>query len=736
MAPQSAPHRRGGTHRVRDENKTNTKYDDYDYKLLKSTCIERGIYVKDMKKVEMAKTLARNDIAKRTAEREATVAQARQQKLLEKEKQREEKRKQEEDALRKQKRLAKAAMRERDESVSDDTPDEDEIQQMHNMMIEDDDGPAGQALSEESWDSSSTETTFYSTNPKILPECKLRLFEWAFTEMPSPTARFPPSSDFDRSIPYSRTSLPARSYVPGKRPLPVPRNIEYAPLKVHTTQSQEKLFFPGLTYPPGVEPDYVPILSKRTRHAARNGILEGVLRKATIEPATAWTDRTQIQGWNARMFYSLPPRNEAKKLPAVYNKWFLENRKLLRVEPRGNGPKVTRQQRHAQRHKNKAKKLIDVLEASEHRPTAVCYLPAYLDFEEDTAKVDRKLQDQERTLENLFFIRFPGCDVPHYYFWTREGGWIDPTTPNPQWIPSMAEFDTTGDGDEVERFERPRMSQKRVPGVIPPVRKILTRFKSPYNQPPPPARSAAGRTLDTVVFLMEYELYTYGLTMTLIKYRTRWLAKGKESAWKAFGQFLPLLFPSGTLPLVPPVDADGQTSIAMKLASIEMIGERTQLPPLQGNEPWTKDDDAYWDVEEVQEEVDDTAAGPGDVADDLDMIDPNELEALYRRGSVPALSLTGTDKCAAWLEHVSPSFGPLTSESLSASPSRDDVDTIFREQWESKFLQDKQSGMDVTCPFCLLGLGAMTSEVSILDRRTEKVVANNGVEASEAHVLS
>jgi hypothetical protein len=711
MAPQAAPHRRGGTHRVKDEHRTNTIYDDYNYKLLKSTCIERGIYVKDMKKVEMAKTLARNDVVKRTAERDAMAAQARQQNLLEREKQMEERRKQDEEALKRQMRIAKAAMRERDESVSDDTPDEDEIQQMHNMMVEDDGGPAGQALSEESWDSSSTETTFYSTNPRILPECKLRLFEWAFTKMPSPTARFPPSSDFDRTIPYSPTSPPARSYVPGKRPLPIPRNIAYAPLKIHTTQSQEKLFFPGLTYPPGVDPDYVPILSKLTRHAARNGILEGVLRKATIEPATAWTDRTQIQGWNARMFFSLPPRNESKKLPEVYNKWFLENRRLLRVEPPGDGLKVTRQQRHTQRHKNKAKKLIDVLEASEYRPTAICYLPAYLDFTEDNVEVDRKLQDQVRTLDNLFFIRFPGCDVPHYYFWTREGDWVDPTVPNPKWIPAMAECETTDDEDMVKRSERPRLSQKRVPGVVPPVRTMLTRVKSPYNQPPPPTHSGAGRTLDTVMSLMEYELYTYGLTMTLIKYRTRWLTKGKENAWKTFGQFLPLLFPSGTLPLVPPVDADGETSIAMKLASIEMLGDRTQLPPLQGNDPWSKDDDAYWDVEEVQEEVDDTAAGQNDAADDLDMIDPNELEALYRRGSVPALSLWGTEKCVAWLQDVSPSFEPLIPDALPTSPSLDAVDTGLREEWESKFLQEKQQGMDVTCPFCVLKLGTMNTEV-------------------------
>lgn len=715
MAPQAAPHRRGGTHRVKDADRTNTVYDDYDYKLLKNTCVERGIYVKDMKKVEMAKALAQNDVVKKVAERDAITARVRQQRLLDIEKQKENDRKLKEDAAKKRRRIEKEARRKRDESVSDDTHDEDEIQQMHDMMIEDDDGPAGQALSEESWDSTSTETTFHSTTPTILPECKLRLFEWAYTEMPSPTARFPPSSDFDPNILQSPTSPPARSYVPGKRPLPIPRNIPYAPLKVHTTVSKEKLFLPGQTYPPGVDPDYVPILSIRTRHAARNGIIEGVLQKASIERATAWTDRTQIQGWNARMFFLLPPRNEAKKLPEIYNKWFLENRKLLRVEPRGDGLKVSRVQRHAQRDKNKAKKLVEVLEASEYRPTAVCYLPAYLDYRVDQFEVDRELQNEERTLENLFFIRFPGCDVPHYYFWTRSSEWPDPTMPNPAWTSDMAERETMTNEDAADTFERPRLSQKRLPVALPSVRTTLARVKNPHSQPPLPSCSSSARTLDTVVSLMENELYTYGLTMTLIKYRTRWLAKGKENAWNTFGQLLPLLYPSGTLPAVPPVNAEGTVSIAMKLASIEMLDDGTQSPPLNGNEPWTSDDDTWWDIVDVQHEGHDTdhalAAGQGDTLDDLDRIDPNDLEALYRRGSIPALSLLSTDKCTAWLEHVSPSFLPLTPDSLPSSSSLDEVDKMVREEWESKFLQDTQHGMDVTCPSCLLELGAKNIEV-------------------------
>jgi hypothetical protein len=70
-----------------------------------------------------------------------------------------------------------------------------------------------------------------------------------------------------------------------------------------------------------------------------------------------------------------------------------------------------------------------VLEASAYRPTAICYLPAYLNFSPDTHDTNNTPQ----TLKNLYYIRFPGCDVPHYYFWTKKGEWDDPTTRNPEW---------------------------------------------------------------------------------------------------------------------------------------------------------------------------------------------------------------------------------------------------------------------------------------------------------------
>jgi hypothetical protein len=133
------------------------------------------------------------------------------------------------------------------------------------------------------------------------------------------------------------------------------------------------------------------------------------------------------------MFFSLPACNEDKELADVYTKWMLENRKLLRVNPKTVPSKQDRQQRHNQRHKNKPKKLVEVLEASAYRPPAICYLPAYLDFHVSAAHTNLYLRRTQQTLDNLFYIKLPGCDVPHYYFWGRQGEWRDPTVPNPEW---------------------------------------------------------------------------------------------------------------------------------------------------------------------------------------------------------------------------------------------------------------------------------------------------------------
>ncbi|KAF1914081.1 hypothetical protein BDU57DRAFT_333157 [Ampelomyces quisqualis] len=717
MAPQAAPHRRGGTHRVKDADKTNTIFDDYDYKLLKAECIARGVYVKDMKKVEMAKTLAKNEREKKEAEREAIRERAREQQRLEREKQEENDRRLKADAVKHRRRMEREAKRANDENVSDTTPDEDEIQAMYEMYEDNsenaDQGPAGWALSEESWDSTSTESSYHSMNRADLPDCKLRLFEWSYMEPPSPVKRsvFDPEPvetparrgvgvrmwvGTDEVDPKTCALLPSPT-AEGQREPPIPRHVPYAPLKVLTTYTSEKLFFPGQTYPPGVDADYVPVLSERTRHAARSGVLEGVLRKASIEPAAYWVDRTQIQGWNARMFFHLPPRNEQKQLKDVYEKWYLESRNLLRVKPLGDGSALTRKQRHDQRHKNKGKKQADVLDASEYRVPAVCYLPAYLDYSIDAESVEEALQHEEHRFENLFYIRFPGCDVPHYYFWARKGEWADPTTPNPAWTPEVAEREIK---QRVKVTPRSRLAGKSLPKPPLPPRQLLVRGKKPVNLPPSPSPSGSP-TYATITSRIEHDIYTHGLSSTLAKYRAKWLARGNDHAWQIFGRALPSLYPSGEIPSAPPVHPAGKMCVAEKLAHIEHLRQINVVFPFRGDEPWTKHDDEWWDVVDATNTCDED---DDEEAHDYAPLKPSELEPLYRRASVQSPLVRRA--CEKWVAQVSPSDVPLTPGSMSDSPA------CMQEEWEERFLADQRRirGLDVVCPFCLGGLGDLGME--------------------------
>lgn len=718
-APQAAAHRRGGTHRVKDEHKTNTIYDEWDYKQLKAESIERGVYIKDMKKLEMARALAGFDLKKKQAEQAANQDRENKQRQQAKEKQREEEKRWRMVAAKHRRRIKKQARRDRDEEVSDDTPDEEELQKMHNQMLvlEDDGadrGPVGQALSDDSWDSTSSESSGHSDASSIEPECRLRLLEWPYVNMPPSTKPSTPVS----LLRHSNGRL---------KPEQKPSKIAYLPLKIHTTGSKEKMFLPGQTYPPGVDADFVPILSQQTRDAARNGVLEGVLRKATIESASAWTDRTLIQGWNAHMYFSPAPRNTTKALPDVYNKWYLENRRLLRVKPVGDGDRVSRDKRHAQRHKNKAKELAEILESSAHRPTAIGYVAAYLDFNSDETVMRKRQKKEVHTLENLFFIRFPGCDAPHYYFWTRKGEWSDPTEPNPAWDPTSIEDDHEPSSSD-EEMDRSQFAGKQQP--------VLTRVKKVGVSA---SHTVYPDALSTITSRVEHELCTLGLPTILAGYLNKWLNNGKADAWRTFGRQLPMLYPSGSLPTAPPVHANGDISIATKVASIEVLGSKTLLSPYRGDEPWTRDDDAFWDVVDEMGVVvprDSLPTPPAKIeslilpaeSDDLyrrcstiaHPLSPAEFETLYRRCSsianpllpagVEALYRHGSSlstlpfNTTAWLDQLSPSFAPLTANTLTPDIPTEQVSDLVRQEWESRFLSPEQKGMNVVCPFCLADL--------------------------------
>ncbi|CAN9318144.1 unnamed protein product [Alternaria alternata] len=353
----AAVHRRGGTHKVRDEHKTDSKYDNYNYKELVDQAKERGIYRKDMKKVEMAWALKHDDEEERRAEQDAVLALQRKRQEAKEEEERRAAHKQRQTEEKHERRIEKERRIQRDESVSDDTLSDADIEAQEISRNEYAREQFGHALSDESWNSTSTES---SPEPPMdrdtKPDCRLRLFEWPHEQLPD---THPP-----RFFSFSS---------------PKPRAIPYAPLRLTTTSSKQKLVLPGSKYPTGVDPDFCPLLSPRTRSAARNGHLIGTLRHAVVESGVDWAQRTLVQGWNAHMYFHLGSRHHNESKPGLadtYRKWGLEKRKLLRVKGKGEARKEERAARHVQRRRNRTRLVQEVYESKiTHWKTFAANLP-------------------------------------------------------------------------------------------------------------------------------------------------------------------------------------------------------------------------------------------------------------------------------------------------------------------------------------------------------------------------
>ncbi|KAJ4374307.1 hypothetical protein N0V83_003048 [Neocucurbitaria cava] len=699
MAPQAVAHRRGGTHRVRDSDRTDSIYDTYNYKELVDATKERGVYRKDMKKMEMAQALKNDDLEKRRVERYAVIER-------EKRHQEEKKAQQKRDAERlaaieaeRERKLQRKERRARQEVVSDDTLSEtatEEEQRRADDMNEYAHEGIGQVISDESWDSTSSDSSAKSVNQPIIHDSRLRLFEWPYLHMPalSPSTLSP-------TLLEQEADTILHELVPWK--------IPYSPLKVVTTETKQKLFLPGQKYPPGVDLDYVPILSSQTRTAARNGVLESVLRKATIERATRWAERTQVQGWNARMYFELPSRIESKDLAEVYNRWSMENRRLLRVKGRGDGMPAVRERRRAQRHANKGRRMMEVYEASQYRPLAVCYIPSYLDFDSSHRGEEQEYVKEHRCVANLFFVRFPGCDLPHYYFWTRAGEWEDPTTINTEWNRTKTQEEPTAVLVESEFEDVQKAGRQSTQGQ--PCKtcgypdSYRTQAKKSDTIQDESSLISEPTDLATTAARIERELFSDGLAATLQKYRLKWAEKGKSDAWESFAGVLPWLYPSGQMPAAPPVDAHGRHQMAMKLAMIDTVDEdeRTPFSPLRGDEPWTRNDDKFFDtVEAVEGSVGKIVNE--DIQEKLERCE----DALYRRSS-DAFGMNETD-WTAWLDQVRPSHLPPSPISLVHSPA-ENVDFEERVEWRNSHMDAVGHSTSPACPFCSLAWEFMSDKV-------------------------
>jgi hypothetical protein len=421
------------------------------------------------------------------------------------------------------------------------------------------------------------------------------------------------------------------------------------------------------------------------------------------------------------MYFHLGSRHHNESKPGLadtYRKWWLENRKVLRVKGKGEARKEERAARHVARRRNRTRLVQEVYESSLWRPGGMGYVAAYLDYRGDGGSGGggrRAWEKEERVLENLFFVRFLGCDVPHYYFWTRQGEWGDPCFPNPAW-------EAAGQSDENEQ-DAVEMGED-----LSPAKTRLIRVRRPssalsFTAASSPSSPSSPLTIASAMTRAEYHLYTHGLSSTLSAYRTRWLAKGKTTHWKTFAANLPTLWPSGNMPNVPPVESRPGACLALKIAAIDVsiAGGKTMFSPLMGGEAWTGNDDKLWEV--VEGDDDET----GHESDEFDGDDKdeheanveleeigygNDDEALCRRGSmVFAHDNMYADPVIAWLDKVSPTFAPSTTL-RNASYISDMLKAGIRlEAWEERYLQDCKKRSGEACSFCCMRSGNLTAEV-------------------------
>jgi hypothetical protein len=665
MANGKRSHRRGGTHRVKDEDRTWTHWDDKNYEELKHSAKERpGLYRKDMKKVEIAKALAADD---KNLEIEHKTQKRENERKIAALKRRADEKQQEQERLKSlvvEKQECRARRKVAGHNSISDTTDEEAREivldleplnnSYHNTKI------VGELLSDEDeWDETSASEASMSTSiSPIYPDQKLRIFEWTYPMMPS---RVPPQPMYPRSMNMDKNDITDEA---------LPRKILYVVMNLVTMISEEKVELPGRRYPESVGPDFVPRVSQHTIDCARNGVLISSLRKAIIERGVDWGKRTRLQGWNARMYFYLPPRSLSVSLSDVYAKW---NKPAQAVDPRTGRVVKRRAKKQMDKKKDQRQKILEILAASEWRPP-ICYLPAYLEYTEPKERIEGA-----NNVENLFYIRFLGMDLPHFYFWADDG-WDDPTMPNPEWLEAKLEDEEEQRQEILRRKqikEHKHTHQCDAYSIYNPFSNIdQTRTRMKKSKPPckfqSPERPPKGSKYKVALWNIERDIYQDGFALTLYKYRTQWLAEGKREDWELLSKNLPELYPSGKLPDAPPVyhHKISSRSLAEKLAAIEVPSNHRTISSIHGDEPWTRDDDAYWSVVSIP-----TSPVPSPETlhrpKDFDLGKPSVLSSLV---------LHRTNSLRSGLSFFSPSY----------DPTREQVSVFEREKWEELFLEHNE----------------------------------------------
>jgi hypothetical protein len=576
---QAAPHARGGTHKVKDEHLTHTKWDALNRQQLEAELRTRpGLYKKDLKKHEIARRLADDDQRmaqeQRQRERDQRKRAEEEKKRRELEEQRKEQERKEQEEADAERRRLREQRRQEGEEVSDTTRSESESE----VEAKGTEAIGTIVYSSPSSEPSDSESTLSSAPSPLFPNSRLRIFYWMNEGLAFP--KQPPKEE------------------------PAIDKITCTVLDLLTTKTNETLQLPGRTYREEVGADYVHRLSEWAINCARNGVLVETLRKAVVEPAKDWAKRTHVESWTGHVYFKQLPRTSTTPL-AEATRQLAKNAK----EKKKASGKLTVKEKMLQRKKYKQQKVLTEYASSQWRPP-IGFAPVHLSYPH--------LHDEEidgaKALNNLFYIRFPGNDMPTYYFWTRTDDWQDPTQPNPLWAKEKNADEKLEREAERERqlalkkaanklYKRPPEPEDAVRPY--PLDETRTRVKKPGT--PRMFRRGQKRVpgipkYDLTVWDIERQLWADGLAAVLARYRDEWLQEGKEEQWLYLTKHMPKLYPSGKLPGVPPVlreldeEQELPRSLAEKFACVEVGGPERPVSPVRGDEPWTGNDDEYWDV--------------------------------------------------------------------------------------------------------------------------------------------
>ncbi|KAH7119829.1 hypothetical protein B0J11DRAFT_590823 [Dendryphion nanum] len=676
---QNTRRRRGGIHQVKDEHRTGTPWDQLNHANLKQACIERNIYTKDMPKHKMAQSLAKHDKEKK---RQAKIKEVEDKKKVEEAKKRKEG---EENRRKRMKR--KGNPRRNRQAVTVDT-EMDHIIGQQEENEEDEEGSETGSHGEQDvgigdfesdeWESdvSFIETPTMAKASLSLPHQRLRIYEYV-------------ENDLLVSNACRQTFLT--------------KHIPYLPLTLVTTISNQLVELPGRACVNLVGADFVPKLSQFVINCARNGVMVGTLRRAVIESGLEWASRTRIHDSAGGLYFHLPGRDTSKSLADVYSKW--NNIKNTHTKRNKTGKHIHKssEQKDLEYQRHMQAQLLDVYAHSEHRPP-IYYRPAYLDYPSN-----KDGEEGPFDLGNLYYVRFDGNVLPHYYFWSREGEWTDPKIPNPLWLGAKKEDDVLAEQERLTVQQVLQTAQTELSGdsFTPAISESMIRtMKSPvpnrfkYGEKRLPQ---SGR-FNAAIGKAERELFFNGMSGTLLKYQDEWVGTSNEDSWYWLTSKLADLYPSGKLPDAPPVllnnDQSLVVSLAEKIARIEVPDPDRPVIFIHGNEPWTRDDDAYWDIEVISNQESTDEEDIQKLLRDANSIDLEEPDNDRSTNSPPQprTGLLGWLQSVAWGYVNTPPTPAAFSDNdtVTSSSSEQPPRGIEREYWKQAYDKRYHPGHQVS----------------------------------------